>query len=90
MEAEDFDVKSTEVRNVITEDVDDSWIFPEDKKALLLHLKNLYSTKYPWADDNLMKCLIKYHYNLTVKEINKLDYLKEKETVNIDDYLEQI
>ncbi len=61
-----------------TIEVDDSWITPQDKIDLLKHIKLLYSKKHEWADDILMKCLIKKHYNEEVANMNKEDYLKEK------------
>ena len=45
------------------EPVDDSYIKAEDKKQLLIIIKNIYETRMPWADQILMKCMIKEHYN---------------------------
>ena len=72
--------------------VDDSWIDEADKVELLKQIKQLYSTKYTWADDNLMKCLIKYHYNVTIDAMDKEQYLKEKKEGNdsIDNLLERL
>ena len=62
-----------------TEDFDDSWIDPKHKKELLITIKQIYETAYPWSDDILLKCLVKEHYKGVVKGINKEDYLKECE-----------
>jgi len=76
--------------SVCNETVDDSWIEKEDKLLLLKHLNLLYSKKYEWANEILMKCLIKYHYNETIKNMNKEEYLKEQETIDIDDFIDRI
>ena len=68
-------------------DPDDSFLKIDDKKNLLLHLKNLYTKKFPWADAVLLKILIKKHYNETIKNMNKEDYLNEKENQDVVDYL---
>ena len=49
--------------NSTTEDFDDSWVDPTHKKELLITIKQIYNTSYTWADDVLLKCLIKEHYN---------------------------
>ena len=48
-----------------TEQFDDSFLEKNDKIELIKHLKHLYDTKFGWADDTLMKAMVKYHYNLT-------------------------
>jgi len=70
--------------------VDDSWIMNDDKQKLLKHIKYLYTTKFGWADDTLMKSMVAYHYNMTIKKMDKESYLKEKETMTLDDFLEQL
>ena len=70
--------------------IDDSWIVPKDKLDLLEHIKTLYSKKYEWADDVLLKCLIKKHYNDVINNMNKEDYLKEKESETTNDLIDRI
>ncbi len=62
-----------------TEEFDDAWIEPAHKKELLKTIKKIYETSYPWADDVLMKCLIKEHYMETISHIDKEQYLREIE-----------
>ena len=62
-----------------TGEFDDSWIEPAHKKELLKTIKKIYETSYPWADDVLMKCLIKEHYMETISHIDKEQYLREIE-----------
>ena len=40
---------------------DDSWLEKEDRANLIKHIKHLYDTKFGWADEALMKAMIKYH-----------------------------
>ena len=61
------------------EDFDDSWIKPTHKKELLITIKQIYNTSYTWADDILIKCLVKQHYKTTIKNMNKEAYLKDLE-----------
>ncbi len=73
------------------EDFDDSWIDPKHKKELLITIKEIYSTAYPWADNILSKCLVMEHYRNVVKNMNKEDYLKEcEEQDNISVMIEQM
>jgi len=70
---------------------DDTFLETDDKVQLLNHIKQLYETKFGWADDTLMKAMVKYHYNLTVGKINKQEYLEEKaNTDTLDDLLERL
>ena len=69
-------------------EVDDSYILRDDKIKLLGYIKTIYLNKYGWADDILSKCLILEHYNSIIKNINKADYLKEKELENTKDLLD--
>jgi len=62
-----------------TEDFDDSWIDPKHKKELLITIKQIYNSSYTWADDVLIKCLVKEHYKTTIKNMDKENYLKELE-----------
>jgi hypothetical protein len=70
--------------------VDDSWIYDKDKIDLLKYIKTLYNKKFTWADDTLLKCLITKHYNDTILNMNKEDYLKEKEEETTLDLIERI
>ena len=78
------------MENSDNNNIDDSFITPEDKKNLLIHIKQIYINKHAWADDVLIKCLIKNHYNETVKNIDKDLYLYEKENLNTDDLINMI
>ena len=74
-----------------TEDFDDTWIDPKHKKELLITIKQIYSTAYPWADNVLMKCLVMQHYKGVIKNMNKEAYLKEcDEEDNISVMIEQM
>ena len=74
-----------------TEDFDDSWIDPKHKKELLITIKQIYETAYPWADNALMKCLVMEHYKGVIKNMNKEDYLKEcEEEDNFTVMIEQL
>ena len=73
--------------------VDDSFVFEEDKKELIRSLKELYEKKHTWADKNLIQCLVKWHYNETIKNLDKKIYLEEKKeqsekVMNVEDFLE--
>jgi F0F1-type ATP synthase delta subunit len=69
---------------------DDSYIRQEDKKNLLIAIKKIYEKNYYWADEALMKCLIKNHYIQVIKNINKKDYLEEINKNDMDTILNQI
>ena len=71
-------------------EIDDSWITQQDKIDLLKFIKHLYSKKHEWADDILMKCLIKKHYNEVVSNMNKEDYLKEKAEETTSDLIDRL
>lgn len=70
--------------------VDDSWVHEKDKIDLLKYIKTLYSNKFTWADNTLLKCLITKHYNDTILNMNKEDYLREKEEETTADLIERI
>ena len=72
------------------EDIDDSYIKPEDKKNLLITIKKIYETNMPWADDILLKCMIKEHYKSVIKNMNKQDYLDEINKNDLDTLLDQL
>jgi hypothetical protein len=67
------------MNSTTTEDFDDSWVKPQHKKELLITIKQIYNTSYTWADDILIKCLVKEHYKTTIKNMNKEEYLKDLE-----------
>lgn len=72
------------------EDIDDSWIRPEDKKQLLITIKKIYETRYDWADAILMKCMIKEHYKQCIKNMIKEDYLQEISKNDVDTLIQQL
>jgi len=83
----------TNDNNMITdyvEPVDDSYIRPEDKKQLLITIKKIYETRMPWADEVLMKCMIKHHYKEVIKNMIKSDYLEEIKKNDVDTLIEQL
>ena len=83
----------TNDNNMITdyvEPVDDSYIKAEDKKQLLITIKKIYETRMPWADEVLMKCMIKYHYKEVIKNMIKSDYLEEIKKNDVDTLIEQL
>tara|TARA_R110000824_G_scaffold120024_1_gene274595 strand:- start:23 stop:319 length:297 start_codon:yes stop_codon:yes gene_type:complete len=76
--------------NVSPSLVDDSYIRPEDKKQLLITIKKIYETRMPWADEVLLKVMIKYHYKEVIKNMIKSDYLEEIKKTDIDSLIEQL
>jgi len=72
------------------EDIDDSYIKPEDKKQLLITIKKIYEKKFEWADEILLKCMIKYHYKEVIKNMIKEDYLEEIKRTDVDTLLDQL
>ena len=72
------------------EDIDDSYIRPEDKKQLLITIKKIYEKKFEWADEILLKCMIKYHYKEVIKNMIKEDYLEEIKRTDVDTLLDQL
>ena len=67
------------MNSTTTEDFDDSWVKPADKKNLLITIKQIYNSSYTWADDVLIKCLVKEHYKGVIKGMDKEKYLQELE-----------
>lgn len=67
--------------------VDDSYILPEHKRELIKNIKQIYNNSMPWADETLMKCLVKHHYKECVSKMDKEAYLSEIQSDNIDDYI---
>ena len=72
------------------EEIDDSYILPEHKRQLLITIKKIYEKNYEWADDILMKCMIKEHYKSVIKNMNKSDYLEEISKNDVDTLIEQL
>jgi len=72
------------------EEMDDSYILPEHKRQLLITIKKIYEKNYEWADDILMKCMIKEHYKSVIKNMIKSDYLEEISKSDIDTLIEQL
>ncbi len=69
---------------------DDSYLRAEDKKQLLITIKKIYEKNYYWADQALMKCMIKHHYKETIKNMNKNEYLEEISKSDINTLLDQL
>jgi len=67
--------------------VDDTYILPEHKKALIDNIKKIYKNMHPWADDVLTKCMIKHHYKEVISKMDKEAYLSEIQSDNIEDYI---
>ena len=74
----------------IDEYFDDGWVRPEDKKNLLLCIKNIYKSRYEWADDQLLKCMVKEHYKQTILNMDKEAYLEEISKTDVDTLLDTI
>ena len=81
--------KIQEIKN-IDEYLDDTWVRPEDKKNLLLCIKNIYKTRYEWADDQLPKCMILHHYKQTILNMDKEAYLVETSKTDVGTLLDTI
>lgn len=68
--------------------LDDTFLDRKDKKNLILHLKELYENKFPWAAEYLIKCFILTHYKAFIEKMNEgnniEEYLKEKEEQDTD------
>ena len=44
----------------------------------------------PWADEVLLKVMIKYHYKEVIKNMNKEDYLEEIKKTDVDTLIQQL
>ena len=75
--------------------LDDSFLEEEDKITLFKHLKQLYSTKFEWAADSLVKAFMLSHYKSFIDKMHEDDniqkYLEEKkenkkETTTFQDF----
>jgi len=62
--------------------LDDSFLEEEDKITLFKHLKQLYSTKFEWAAEPLVKAFMLSHYKSFIDKMHEDDniqkYLEEK------------
>lgn len=90
IEKKDLPTEENKITDILHEVVDDSFIEENDRKNLIEYIKNFYKEKYSWADNILMRVLVKRHYNETIKGMNKEEYLKDKEDINIDKYLDDL
>jgi len=79
-----------ENENLHENEFDDSYILKEDKLALIRCIKKIYENTMSWADDILMRVIVKQHYNNVIKNMNKEDYLKEIQDTNINNLLSYI
>lgn len=78
---------------MMEEYIDDDYIHFEDKKNLLQTIKYGYDKNFPWADDCLIQVLVKDFYRQVIKNMDKEQYLLEKErqqSGNVDDILELV
>lgn len=71
-------------------EVDDTYILKEDKLSLIRTIKNIYQNTMPWADDVLMRVLVKKHYNNVIENMDKEQYLNEIKNQNINNLLDYI
>ena len=69
---------------------DDTYILKEDKLSLIRTIKNIYKNTMPWADDVLMRILVKQHYNNVIENMNKEQYLNELKNANINNLIDYI
>ena len=72
-------------------EVNDSYILKEDKLNLIRIIKNIYKNKMPWADDVLMRVLVKEHYKNVIENMNEEDYkndIKNNDINNLIDYVD--
>jgi len=69
---------------------DDTYILKEDKLSLIRTIKNIYQNTMPWADDVLMRVLVKQHYNNVIENMDKEEYLNELKNSNINNLLDYI
>ena len=71
-------------------EVDDTYILKEDKLSLIRTIKNIYQNTMPWADDVLMRVLVKQHYNNVIQNMDKEQYLNEIKNQNINNLIDYI
>ena len=69
---------------------DDSYILKEDKLTLISTIKNIYKNTMPWADDVLMRVLVKEHYKNVIENMDKEEYINEIKNNNINNLIDYI
>jgi hypothetical protein len=69
---------------------DDSYILKEDKLTLIRTIKNIYKNTMPWADDVLMRVLVKEHYKNVIENMDKEEYINEIKNNNINNLIDYI
>ena len=90
MECIDLAENKIQEIQTIDEYTDDTWVRPEDKKNLLLCIKNIYKTRYEWCDDQLLKCMVLHHYKETIKHMDKNAYIEEINKSDVNTLLDTI
>jgi hypothetical protein len=65
-------------------ELNDSYILKEDKLNLIRTIKKIYNEKFSWADDVLMRCLVKNHYRQVIENMNEEDYKRDITNTDID------
>lgn len=76
--------------NLNENELNDSYILKEDKLNLIRIIKTIYIKKFPWADDTLIRVLIRDHYKQTINNMNEEDYINEIKNNNVDNLIESI
>lgn len=70
--------------------VNDYYILKEDKLNLIRVIKNIYKNSMPWADDVLMRVLVKEHYKNVIKNMDEEEYKKELKNNDLNYLVENI
>ena len=68
----------------------DYYILKEDKLNLIRVIKNIYKNSMPWADDVLMRVLVKEHYKNVIKNMDEEEYKKELKNNDLNYRVENI
>jgi len=68
----------------------DYFILKEDKLNLLRTIKNIYKNTMPWADDVLLRVLVKEHYKNVINNMNEEDYKNELKNTNINNLIDYV
>ena len=68
----------------------DYFILKEDKLNLLRTIKNIYKNSMPWADDVLLRVLVKEHYKNVINNMNEEDYKNELKNTNINNLIDYV
>lgn len=71
-------------------EVNDSYILKEDKLNLIRIIKNIYKNTMPWADDALMRVLVREHYKNVIENMNEEDYKNDIKNNNINNLIDYI